>query len=112
MTVPAAGNTNSFPYDMESLHHFWHRGGGVADLHEENLMRKKCSNICRHLLLHAVTMRRSFPTRFGRYMEKIMAHGAMCPPREVRKPRGMRSVTDVLFSFAMAIKITKEVISK
>jgi len=61
-------------------------------------------------LLHAVTMKRWFPIRVRRYMEKIMAPGTTCAPREVRKPSRRRSVTGVLLSFAMALNITKEVI--
>ena len=61
-------------------------------------------------MLHAVIMRWWFPTRVRRCMEKIMAPGATCPPREDRKPSRRRSVTGVLLSFAMALNITKEVI--
>ena len=39
-------------------------------------------------MVHAVTMKRPFSTRVRRYMEKIMARGAMCPPWEVWEAQG------------------------
>jgi len=52
----SAGNANGLPGGKESLPHFWHTGGGVANRHKGSLTRKKCGKVWRCLLLHAVTI--------------------------------------------------------